>query len=279
MSTQLKVSATPGARFMTKLDSSMITARKPYKGLKIINPKSSGRNVTGKVTMRHQGGRHKRFLRVIDWKRDKRDMKAVVLSIEYDPNRTANIALLQYADGEKRYMIAPEGLETGATIMNGEKALLRIGNALPLKKIPVGTTVHNLELRVGKGAQLARSAGCGLIIQGREEAYILVKLPSGEIRRISPECYATIGQVSNPAWKTVVLGKAGRKRHMGIRPSVRGVAQHPGSHPHGGGEGRSPIGMTAPKSPWGKKTLGNKTRNKSKYSNNLIVKDRRTKRA
>lgn len=264
---------------MTRLEGTGISVSEPYKSLTSINPKSSGRNAQGRVTMRHQGGRHKRLLRTIDWKRNKFDMKAEVMTIEYDPNRTANIALVKYADGERRYILAPDGLEVGAVVMNGETATLRLGNALPLKRIPVGTTIHNVELKPGKGGQIARSAGSGLLIQGREDDYILVKLPSGEIRRLSPECYATVGQVSNPAWKNIVLGKAGRKRHMGIRPGVRGVAMHPGSHPHGGGEGRSPIGMKAPKSPWGKKTLGNKTRNKRKYSNKYIVKDRRIKRA
>ena len=269
---------TPGARFATKLDLRHLSRVRPHKKLRQINPKSSGRNSAGRITTRHQGGRQKRYLRLIDWKRNKYDIPATVVSIEYDPNRTANIALLKYADGEMRYILAPEKLEVGQTILSGETAGFEPGNALPLRLIPVGTAVHNVELKPGKGGQLGRSAGSQILIQGREEKHILLKLPSGEIRRVSPNCYATIGQVSNPAWKTVKLGKAGRKRRLGIRPTVRGVAQHPDSHPHGGGEGRSPIGMPSPKSPWGKPTLGKKTRRKSKYSRKMIVKDRRAKR-
>jgi len=269
---------TPGARFATKLDNSHLSGNKPSKQLKTINPKKSGRNAHGRVTTRHQGGRQKRFLRQIDWKRDKFDIPAKVVSVEYDPNRTANIALLLYADGERRYIVAPFRLKVGEVLLSGNTASFKPGNALKIRKIPVGTTVHNIELRPGKGAQMARSAGSGVVIQGREENMVLVKLPSGEIRRILPNCMATIGQVSNPAWKTVKIGKAGRKRRMGIRPTVRGTAQHPGSHPHGGGEGRSGIGMPSPKSPWGKRTLGTKTRNKRKYSNKYIVQSRSSKR-
>ncbi len=269
---------TAGQRFGTRLDRSEITHSEPLKKLSRVNPKSSGRNATGKVTMRHQGGRHKRLMREIDWRRRKQDMLARVTTIEYDPNRTANIARLQYADGTKAYIIAPQGMKVDDMISSGKASDFAPGNALPVGKIPVGTTIHNLELYPGKGGQVARGAGTGAIIQGREDRYVLVKLPSGEIRRVSMDCYATVGQVSNPAWKTVKLGKAGRKRHMGIRPTVRGVAQNPSSHPHGGGEGRSGIGMPSPKSPWGKKTLGKKTRTRRKYSNNMIVSDRRSKR-
>ncbi len=274
----IKTSATtPGQRFATKLVRNL-TVSKPQKKLTKINPKSSGRNNSGRVSVRHQGGRQKRLLRKIDWRRQKHDMEAKVLSIEYDPNRTANIALLKYADGFKVYILAPIGLSVGDQVMSGEVAEIKVGNALPVKKIPVGTTIHCVEMFPGKGAQLGRGAGTGIIIQGREDKYILVKLPSGEIRRIAPDCYATVGQLSNPDWKIVKFGTAGRKRRMGIRPTVRGVAQNPSSHPHGGGEGRSGIGMPSPKSPWGWKTLGRKTRSRTKYSDKMIVKDRRVKR-
>lgn len=276
MDNPLLTKSTPGARFMTKLNLSHLTKKRPEKSLSKVNPKSSGRNTGGKITVRHQGGRQKRLLREIDWKRDKNGVVGTVATIEFDPNRTANIALINYVDGDKRYIIAPEGLHVGQKIMAGEMASFDIGNSLPLGKIPVGTTVHSVELRPGKGGQLARSAGSGLLIQGREPGAILIKLPSGEIRRINPTCYATIGQVSNPAWKTVTLGKAGRKRRLGIRPTVRGVAQHPDSHPHGGGEGRSGIGMPSPKTPWGKRVT-KKTRNPRKYSNRSIVQSRKSK--
>lgn len=269
---------TAGHRFATKLSGTTLSGDRPDKRLTRINKKHSGRNSNGRVTVRGQGGRHKRLLREIDWKRRKVGMIAEVKTIEYDPNRTANIALLQYDDGTRTYILAPVGMFVGDKISSGEIAEIKPGNALPVGKIPVGSTVHCLELQVGKGAQLARSAGNGVIIQGREDRFILVKLPSGEVRRVSPECFATIGQVSNPDWKLVNFGKAGRKRRMGVRPTVRGVAQHPGSHPHGGGEGRSGIGMPSPKSPWGWKALGVKTRNRKKYSNKYIVKDRRVKR-
>jgi large subunit ribosomal protein L2 len=278
MSTIKTSARTPGQRFATRLPLYTVTKGEPYKQLVKINPKNSGRNNSGRVTVRHQGGRHKRLLREIDWKRLKRDMQAKVLTIEYDPNRTANVALLQYEDGTRSYILASLGMKVDDLVLAGEAAEIRPGNSLPLGKIPVGAVVHNVELSPGRGAQLARGAGTGIIIQGREDDYILIKLPSGEIRRVSYECYATVGQISNPDWKLVKFGKAGRKRRMGIRPTVRGVAQHPGSHPHGGGEGRSGIGMPAPKSPWGKRTLGVKTRKRKKYSDKMIVKDRRIKR-
>lgn len=245
------------------------------KKLKRILKKRSGRNASGKVTTRHQGGREKRFLRRIDFRREKREMEARVVSIEYDPNRGADVALLHYPDGEKRYILAPVGLKIGEQVIAGEKVGFKKGNALPLKRIPVGTVIHNIELTPGKGGQIVRGAGTGATIASKEGGYAVVKLPSGEQKMIKEVCYATIGQVSKPELKTRKLGKAGRKRHMGIRPTVRGVAQHPGSHPHGGGEGRSPIGMPSPKSPWGKKTLGKRTRRPKKYSDKLIVKRRK----
>lgn len=247
---------------------------KPRK-LKKILKKHSGRNVSGKITVRHQGGRQKRFFRQIDFRRDKRNIPAKVVSIEYDPNRNADIALLNYADGEKKYILAPVELKVGDELIAGEEAEFKPGNALPLKKIPVGMVIHNIELTPGKGGQIARGAGTGATIASREGGYVVIKLPSGEQRMVKENCYATIGQVSKPELKTVKLGKAGRKRLMGIRPTVRGVAQHPGSHPHGGGEGRSGIGMPSPKSPWGKKTLGKRTRKRKKYSDKLIIKRRK----
>lgn len=244
------------------------------KFLKIL-AKKSGRNASGKVTVRHQGGREKRFLREIDFKRDKRDIPAKVVSIEYDPNRGADIALVTYADGEKRYILALQGLKVGDEIMAGEKAEIKVGHALPLARIPVGTIIHNIELKPGKGGQIVRGAGTGAVLMGKEEKYAVVQLPSGEQRKLQLNCYATIGQVGNANLKTRILGKAGRRRHLGIRPTVRGVAQHPASHPHGGGEGRSGIGMPSPKSPWGKPTLGKRTRKKKKYSDKWIIKRRR----
>lgn len=242
------------------------------KRLRKILKKHSGRNATGKVTTRHQGGGEKRFLREIDFKRNKNNVSARVVSIEYDPNRGAYIALLDYIDGEKRYILAPEGLKIGDEVVSGEEVDFKIGNALPLKNIPVGTVVHNIELTSGKGGQIARGAGSGATIVGKESGFVILRLPSREERRVKEECYATIGQVSNPELKARILGKAGRKRHMGIRPTVRGVAQHPGSHPHGGGEGRSGIGMPSPKSPWGKRVMGKVTRKKRKYSDKFITK-------
>ncbi len=250
---------------------------KPEKKLLEILPKRSGRNNAGKITVRHQGGRQKRFLRKIDFKREKRGISAKVFSIEYDPNRSANIALIVYEDGEKSYILAPKGLKIGAKIETGKNADLKIGNALPLRKIPLGMPIHNLELSPGKGAQIVRGAGTAALIQSKEKNYASVKLPSGELRKISLDCMATLGQIGNIHVKDVSLGKAGRKRHRGIRPSVRGVAMHPGAHPHGGGEGRSGIGMPSPKSPWGKRTLGKKTRKKKKYSDKYILRDRRKK--
>lgn len=265
---------TPGMRFSTGLDFTVLTEDHPERSLVHILPKQSGRNSSGKVTTRHQGSREKRFYREIDWKRNKDEVAARVIAIEYDPNRTSNIALLQYADGEKRYILAPEGLKVGQNIMSGEAAPLTPGNSLPMKGIPVGTPIHNLEIVPGKGAQMARSAGSAAILVGFEESFALVKLPSGEVRRFLPTCRATIGQLGNTEWKNINLGKAGRKRHMGIRPTVRGTAQNPSSHPHGGGEGRSGEGMH-PKTPWGKPARGKRTRNKFKFSNKLIAQRRK----
>lgn len=252
-----------------------ITSAKPKeKSLLIILPKSSGRNSAGKITVRHRGGRQKRFLRKIDFKREKRGIPATVVSLEYDPNRGASIALVIYEDGKKHYIIAPEGLKVGSKIIAGEKVSLKVGNALPLRVIPIGMFIHNLELKPGRGGQIVRGAGAAAVIRAKEDKYAIVELPSKELRKILLDCFATIGKVSNVQLKNISLGKAGRKRLKGIRPAVRGVAMHPGAHPHGGGEGRSGIGMPSPKSPWGKKTLGKKTRKKGKYSDKYIVKRR-----
>ncbi len=239
--------------------------------------KRQGRGFKGHITVRHRGSGVKKRMRIIDWKRDKAGIPAVVKTIEYDPTRSANIALLFYKDGEKRYIIAPEDLKIGDEIMSGESAEVKIGNALQLKNIPVGVPIHNLEMRVGKGAQLVRGAGTAAMVQSKDNGFVTVLLPSKEVRLINELCFATIGQIGNQDWKNRKLGKAGRKRLMGIRPTVRGVAQHPDSHPHGGGEGRSGIGLAYPKTPWGKHALGTKTRNKKKSTNKYIVKDRRVK--
>lgn len=267
---------TPGRRHRSDLDFSDLTKKKPEKGLTKKISYKAGRNSTGKITVRHRGGRHKRLYRVIDFKRDKKDISAKVVAIEYDPNRTAHIALLHYLDGEKRYILAPQKLKLGQAVIASDKAPAKPGNALTLKNIPVGSLIHNIELTPGKGGQLVRSAGTAAVLQSKDKTAAL-KLPSGEIRQVSLSCYATIGEIGNPELKNIKLGKAGRKRHLGFRPAVRGVAMHPGAHPHGGGEGRSGIGMPSPLSPWGKKTLGKKTRRKKKYSNKLIIKDRRQK--
>jgi len=250
-------------------------SRKLIKKLVRIKKKKSGRDNQGHISVRHRGGEHKRYLRLIDWKRDKRDIPGKVVSIEYDPNRTADIALIQYPDGEKRYILAPHELKVGDEIVASEKAEIKPGNALPLAKIPVGVPIYNLELVPGKGGQMVRGAGTYALIQSKDEKTATIKLPSGEIRLFPISCWATIGQVSNPEHSSQKLRKAGDKRHRGIRPTVRGVAQHPGAHPHGGGEGRSGIGMPSPKSPWGKKTLGKRTRKKKKYSDKWIVKRRK----
>jgi large subunit ribosomal protein L2 len=239
--------------------------------------KRQGKGYKGHVTVRHRGGGVKKRMRLLDWKREKHGIPAIVKRIEYDPSRSANIALLFYKDGEKRYIIAPINLEVGQEIMSGENAEAKVGNALPLKNIPIGLPIHNIETRSGKGGQLVRGAGTAALVQSKEGEFVTIALPSKEVRLIKAECYATIGQVGNQDWKNRKLGKAGRKRMMGIRPTVRGTAQHPNSHPHGGGEGRSGVGMKYPKTPWGKHAMGTKTRNKKKTTNKYIVKDRRSK--
>ena len=244
------------------------------KKLKKILPKRAGRGASGRITVRHQGGRQKRFLREVDFKRDKRDIWGKVEEIEYDPNRNAEVALILYVDGERRYILAPVDLSPGQKIIASEAAPLESGNALPLSKIPAGTQIHNIEIKPGKGGQMVRGAGTAAVVQGKEEDFVLVKLPSGEIRRFKPGSYATIGQVGRAEAKFERIGKAGRKRRMGIRPTVRGVAQHPGAHPHGGGEGRSGIGLKYPKTPYGKPAVG-RTRKRRKYSDKLIVKKRK----
>jgi len=245
--------------------------------LKIILPKTGGRDRSGKVAVRHIGGRHKRFLRLIDFRRDKKDVIGKVVGFEYDPNRTVDIALIQYGDGEKRYILKPEGLALQSEVVSGEDAEIKPGNALPIAKIPIGTVVHNIELTPGRGGQIVRSAGSSAMVLSREDNFTHIKMPSGEVRRIDSRCFVTIGQLSNVEWKNRKLGKAGRSRHMGIRPSVRGVAMDPRSHPHGGGEGRSGIGMTTPKTYYGRPAVG-KTRKKGKYSDKYIVSRRKAKR-
>jgi large subunit ribosomal protein L2 len=248
---------------------------KRSKSLRVLLEKHSGRDVQGHISVRHQGGRHKRFFRVIDWKRDKLGVPAKVLAIEYDPNRSAEIALLQYTDGEKRYIPAPVGLAVGATIVAGDTVDIKPGNSLKLGNMPVGTIVHSVEIKPGHGAQMMRSAGTAATVLSRDGNLVQLKLPSGEVRLFDQSCRATVGQVGNVERRNRVIGKAGRSRHMGRRPTVRGVAQNPRSHPHGGGEGRSGIGMKSPKSPWGKRTLGKKTRKQTKYSDHFIVSRRK----
>ena len=259
-------------RFMSVLTFEEITKKTPEKSLTEYLKKNAGRNKQGKITVRHQGGGNKRKYRIIDFKRDKLDVPAKVAAIEYDPNRTAFIALLHYADGEKRYILAPLDLKVGDTVVAGENADIKPGNALPLRNIPVGTLIHNLEIKPGKGGQIVRSAGAYAQLMGKEDKYAQVRLPSGEFRRIPMNAMATIGTVGNTDHSNVRVGKAGRKRHMGVRPTVRGVVMNPCDYPHGGGEGKSPVGMPAPVTPWGKPALGLKTRKHKKYSNRLIVK-------
>lgn len=266
----------PALRQMTVLVSDEITCNQPEKSLLVNLKKNAGRNVHGRITVRHRGGGQKRKYRIIDFKRDKDGIPAKVATIEYDPNRTANIALLNYADGEKRYILAPVGINVGDTILSGLGADIKPGNCLALKDMPVGTIIHNIELKPGKGAQLVRSAGVSAQLMAKEGKNALLRLPSGEMRLVSINCKATIGQVGNIEHGNVVIGKVGRKRHMGIRPTVRGSVMNPNDHPHGGGEGRSPIGRPSPVTPWGKPALGYKTRKKNKASNKLIV-SRRTK--
>ena len=265
---------TPSRRNMTGLDFTEITKNAPEKSLTVSLKKNSGRNNQGKITVRHHGGGSRRKYRIIDFKRNKDNIPATVLSIEYDPNRTANIALICYADGEKAYILAPEGLKVGAKVMNGANAEVRPGNCMPLSEIPVGTMVHNVELHPGKGGQLVRSAGNGAQLMAKEGKYATLRLPSGEMRMVPINCRATIGVVGNGEHSLVNIGKAGRKRHMGIRPTVRGSVMNPNDHPHGGGEGRAPVGRPGPCTPWGKPALGLKTRSKKKASNKLIVRRR-----
>ncbi len=265
----------PSLRQMTVLVSDEITKKDPEKSLVVTLKKHSGRNAHGKITVRHRGGGAKIKYRIIDFKRNKDGIPAKVTAIEYDPNRSANIALLAYADGEKRYILAPNGLKTGDTVVSGEGADIKVGNALKLKDIPVGTTIHNIELKPGKGGQMVRSAGVSAQLMAKEGKNALLRLPSGEMRLVNINCRATIGQVGNLEHENVTLGKAGRVRHMGIRPTVRGSVMNPNDHPHGGGEGRSPIGRPAPVTPWGKPALGYKTRKKNKASDKMIVSRRK----
>ena len=259
---------------MTGATFEEITKKEPEKSLLVPLKRKAGRSGQGRITVRHRGGGAKRMLRVIDFKRDKLGVPGRVASIEYDPNRSARIALINYADGEKRYILAPVGLKVGDTIQAGSDAEIRMGNALPLRAIPTGTAIHNIELHRGKGGQLVRSAGASAQLMAKEDSHALVRMPSGEIRRIHIDCYATIGEVGNVDHRHIKLGKAGRRRHLGWRPTVRGSAMSPRDHPHGGGEGRSPVGLPGPKTPWGKPALGYRTRRK-KVSDSMIVKRRR----
>jgi len=265
---------TPSRRQMSGSDFAEITKSKPEKNLLVSLQKNSGRNNQGKITVRHRGGGSRRKYRIIDFKRKKDGVPATVKAIEYDPNRTANIALISYADGEKAYILAPEGLKTGMKVMNGAEAEIRVGNCLPLSDIPVGTMVHNVELYPGKGGQMVRSAGNGAQLMAKEGKYATLRLPSGEMRMVPIICRATIGVVGNGDHNLINIGKAGRKRHMGIRPTVRGSVMNPNDHPHGGGEGKTGIGRPGPSTPWGKPALGLKTRKKNKKSNKLIVRRR-----
>ena len=275
MAVKMLKAMTNGTRGMSRLVNDEITKTTPEKSLTTILPKKGGRNNQGRITVRHRGGGAKRKYRIIDFKRNKDNVIGTVASIEYDPNRTANIALINYADGEKRYIIAPKGLKVGMQIESGENADIKIGNNLPLNKIPEGTMVHNVELKAGKGGQLARSAGSSVQILGFEGKYALLRLTSGEVRKVIATNRATIGEVGNEDHELVNIGKAGRKRHMGIKPTVRGSVMNPNDHPHGGGEGRAPIGRKGPVTPWGKPALGYKTRKNKKASDKLIVRRRK----
>ena len=268
---------TPSRREMTMQTFEEITSSSPEKSLLVSLKKQAGRNAQGKITVRHRGGGAKRKYRIIDFKRNKDGVEAKVVSIEYDPNRTAYIALIAYTDGAKSYIIAPNGLKVGDVVVSGPEADIKIGNALPLKNIPVGTVVHNIELQIGKGAQLVRSAGNSAQLMAKEGNYATLRLPSGEMRYVRIECRATIGTVSNPTNDIVNLGKAGRKRYLGFRPTVRGSVMNPNDHPHGGGEGKSPVGRPSPVTPWGKPALGYKTRKNKKYSDRFIIKRRNAK--
>lgn len=268
---------TPGLRGMTVSTFEEITCDTPEKSLTVTLKKHAGRNVRGKITVRHRGGGYRPKYRIIDFKRDKDGVPGTVATIEYDPNRTANIALINYADGEKRYIIAPNKLNVGDVIESGAEADIKVGNALPLANIPVGTIIHNVELKPGKGGQMVRSAGNGAQLMAKEGAFAQVRLPSGEVRKVHIGCRATVGEVGNLDHQNIQIGKAGRKRHMGIRPTVRGSVMNPNDHPHGGGEGKAGIGRVSPVTPWGKPALGYKTRKKKKDSNKYIVKGRKEK--
>lgn len=265
----------PARRHMSVADYSVLTNKKPEKSLLVKRSKTGGRNVYGRITVRHIGGGNRRKIRIIDWKRTRDNIEAKVVSIEYDPNRTAYIALIQYVDGVKKYILAPEGLNVGDVVVSGEQADIKVGNALPLSAIPDGTFIHNIEMKAGHGAQLVRTAGAYAQLMAKEGAYAQIRLPSGEVRMIPVKCRATVGVVGNAQHENVKIGKAGRKRHMGVRPTVRGVVMNPCDHPHGGGEGRSPIGKPGPVTPWGVPTLGKKTRDKKKASNKFIIKRRK----
>ncbi len=269
---------TPGMRGMTGYTFEEITKSTPERSLLVIKKNSGGRNAHGRVTVRHRGGGARRYVRMVDFKREKFDIPAKVAAIEYDPNRTARLALLHYADGEKRYIVSPLDLKVGDTIMSGPNAEIRTGNCLPISNIPVGTLIHNIEMRPGKGGQLVRSAGGAAQLLAKEGDFAQVRMPSGEVRLIYQVCYATIGQVGNLDHGNIKLGKAGRKRHLGIRPTVRGTAMSPRDHPHGGGEGRQPIGLPGPKSPWGKPTLGKKTRRNKKTDQYIVRRRSKTSR-
>jgi large subunit ribosomal protein L2 len=264
---------TPGLRGMTGYTFEEITKSKPERSLIVLRRAHGGRNNQGRITVRHQGAGHRQFIRMVDFKRNKLNIPAHVAAIEYDPNRTARLALLVYADGEKRYILAPVGLKVGDVVLAGPQAEIRPGNSMPVANIPVGTMVHNIELQEGRGGQMVRSAGAAAQLLAKEGDYAQIRLPSGEVRLVRQTCYATIGQVGNLDHSNVKLGKAGRKRHMGIRPTVRGTAMSPRDHPHGGGEGRQPVGMPSPKTPWGKPTRGYKTR-RNKTTNKFIVRRR-----
>ena len=275
MATRIYRPNTPGTRERIDADFSQITTDKPEKSLTRSLHRAKGRNNRGVITCRHRGGGHKRLYRIIDFKRDKRDIVGTVATVEYDPNRNARIALIHYEDGEKRYILHPHKLEVGTQIIAGETAPIEIGNALPLAKIPLGTEIHNVELKAGRGAQIVRAAGASAQLVAKEGNYVALKLPSGEVRLIRRECYATIGQVGNIEARNTSLGKAGRKRWLGRRPEVRGSVMNPCDHPHGGGEGRAPVGRSGPVTPWGKPALGLKTRKKNKPSNKYVLRRRR----
>jgi large subunit ribosomal protein L2 len=269
---------TPGMRDMTGYTFEEITKSTPERSLLVMRQGRGGRNAQGRVTVRHRGGGSRRFIRLVDFKREKHGIPAKVAAVEYDPNRTARLALLFYVDGEKRYIIAPLDLKVGDTVMSGPTAEIRPGNSLPISNIPIGTLIHNIEMKEGKGAQMVRSAGGAAQLLAKEGDFAQIRMPSGEVRLIHQVCYATIGQVGNLDHSNVKLGKAGRKRHMGIRPTVRGTAMSPRDHPHGGGEGRQPIGLAGPKSPWGKPTLGKKTRRNKKTDQYIVRRRNKTSR-